>query len=267
MCDPNTISLFIFREPFNSLSHILGACIFAVLAVLLVRRGRGDRLRMLSLAVMAYASIQTLVISSAYHSLWPGEYRELMLRADVVGIFILIAGSVTPVHVILFTGVERWAPLAVAWTVALGGAFLRIHYFDTLPGAVGIVIFLACGWATAITATILWRRFGWKFVRFAVLSGVSYTIGALVLMRHGPALIHGVVGPHEIWHLAVLSGLGMHWAFVFQFASGLAPAAEVVVETIATLPFVDASLMTRPLEECLIPIRVTDQERPYRDIA
>jgi channel protein (hemolysin III family) len=262
MCDPTTISLSWTREPFNTISHIIGALIFAALAVQLIRRGRGDRLRTLSLAVLAYASIQTLLISSAYHSLWPGAYRDFMLRADVVGIFILIAGSITPVHVILFTGVERWAPLALAWTIAFGGAILRIVYFDTLPGIVGVAIFLAFGWATAVTAATLWWRFGWRFVRFAVLSGLAYTVGAIVLVQHGPIVVKGVVGPHELWHLAVLTGLAMQWAFVFQFADGVAPRQRGML-----IPVNDGPLIGVPLEECLIPISTADAVSPLRHSA
>ena len=226
MCDIDTVPISGIREPFSSISHVVGACVFGLLAILLIHRGRGDRLRTISLAVMAYVSIQTLIISSIYHSLWPGPYREFMLRMDVAGIFFVIAGCITPVHVILFSGPERWAPVAVAWIAAIGGAILRITYFDRLPSMAGIAIFLVFGWGGAVTAVVLWRRDGWKFIRIAVMGGLSYTAGAILLLLHRPMLINGVVGPHELWHLAVLAGLGMHWRFVFQFATGSAPQIE-----------------------------------------
>lgn len=216
----HTLPIFGFREPFSSISHMIGAAVFAALAVELIARGRGNRLRMISLAVMAYATIQTLVLSSVYHMLWPGPDREFMLRADVAGIFLLIAGCITPVHAILFRGTARWAPLALIWTVAISGMTLRTIYFDHLPNVAGITLFLIFGWGGAITASILWWRFGWKFVRSGVLAGMSYTAGALVLLAHQPVVIDGVIGPHELWHLAVLIGLGLHWNFVFQFAGG-----------------------------------------------
>jgi channel protein (hemolysin III family) len=254
----DTTPLSCLREPFSSLSHIVGACVFAVFAVLLVRQGRGDRLRTISLAVMAYVSIQTLIISSIYHSLWPGPYRELMLRVDVAGIFFVIAGSITPVHIILFSGPERWAPVVVAWITAIGGAILRISYFESLPSVAGIAIFLAFGWGAAVTAVVLWRRFGWKFIRYAVLAGLSYTVGAIMLLLHQPIIINGVIGPHELWHLAVLTGLGMHWRFVFQFASGRVAIAN------STRP---ANSMTAPMPGQLIPIAVLEPGRPIRDVA
>jgi len=64
------------------------------------------------------------------------------------------------------------------------------------------------------------ERFGFSFVRPLLLGGVAYTLGALVLSLHGPPLISGVIGAHELWHVAVLLGLAMHWRFVFSFAGG-----------------------------------------------
>jgi hypothetical protein len=104
---------------------------------------------------------------------------------------------------------------------------LRMLYFDQLPNIAGILIFLALGWGGAVTATVLWQRFGWKFVRSGVLAGFAYTIGAIALLLHRPVIVNGVIGPHELWHLAVLSGLGLHWSFVFQFAAGLHPGTEI----------------------------------------
>lgn len=212
-----------FREPMSSLSHLLGAALFTALAVVLVRRGRGDWCRTVSLAVMAFSTVQLLVLSGLYHMSWPGPLRQIMVRADVSGVFLLIAGSLTPVHVILFRGVTRWGPLALAWTAAFIGIILRMVFFDSVSGEAGIAIFLLFGWGSAVTAAVLWQRFGWAFVQSAVWAGLAYTAGAIVLTLHRPTLVAGLVGPHELWHLAVLTGLGLHWRFVFQFASGDVP--------------------------------------------
>ena len=214
------------REPFSSISHLLGAGVFAGLAVHLVRRGRGNWLRMTSLTVLAISSVVLLLLSGTYHLFWPGPTREFMLRADVAAVFLLIAGSMTPVHAILFTGLSRWGALALIWIVAIGGIFWRMLYCENSPGPAGIAFFLLFGWGSVITAFVLWRRFGWAYVQPAVLAGLAYTIGAIGLMLHRPILVPGFVGPHELWHLAVLCGLGLHWQFVSQFASGQVPAMK-----------------------------------------
>lgn len=208
------------REPLSSLSHMLGAFVFTAMAILLIRRGRGDWVRTASLVVMAASSVLLLLLSSAYHLTWPGPVRDFLLRADVAGIFLLIAGSMTPVHAILFSGRSRWIALVLIWTTAVLGILLRMIYHEFVTDAVGVSIFLLCGWGSLVTAIILWRRYGWGFIKPAVFAGASYTLGAIVLLFHGPTLVHGILGPHELWHFAVLCGLSMHWRFVFQFASG-----------------------------------------------
>lgn len=207
------------REPFSVLSHLLGVGIFVVLAWRLIRAGRGNNGRTLALGLLAFTSVQTLFISSLYHAFWPGAMRETMLRIDVAGIFLLMAGCVTPVHVILFRGLWRWLPLAVAWSAALVGAGLRLAVYEGGPGVGGTMVFVLFGWAGAITTFEIWRRHGWGCVRLAVYAGLTYTVGAVVLMMHWPTLIAGVIGWHEIWHVAVLGGLGLHWRFVFQIAA------------------------------------------------
>ncbi|MFN0198631.1 MAG: hemolysin III family protein [Planctomycetaceae bacterium] len=226
MHDIHVLPGFGLREPFSVLSHLLGVGVFLVLAVRLVRRGEGNGIRRAGLAIMAYTSIQALLISSLYHAFWPGPMRDLLLRADVAGIFLMMAGCVTPVHLILFTGLWRWVPLMVAWGFALLGAWLKFSVYQGSPGFAGMVIFLVYGWAGAVTALEVWRRYGWTCIRKAVFGGLVYTAGAIVLMLHAPTLVDGVIGPHELWHLAVLCGLSFHWQFIFQIANRESPAAS-----------------------------------------
>ena len=214
------------REPLSSCSHIFGALVFAALATVLIQRGRGDRMRTSSLAIMAVSSVLLLLLSGVYHLFWPGPMRAFMVRADVSAVFLLIAGCMTPVHAILFRGRSRWLALILIWTVAIMGILFRMIFFEAVPGTVGIAIFLLFGWGGVITAIVLWCRFGLTFIRPALLSGAAYTMGAIVLLLHSPTLVPGVIGPHELWHLAVLIGLGLHWQFVFQFASGMRPIPE-----------------------------------------
>jgi channel protein (hemolysin III family) len=81
-------------------------------------------------------------------------------------------------------------------------------------------VFLGFGWASVVAGIILWRRYGWRFVQPAVLSGLFYSLGAIGLMLDWPIVIPELIGPHEVWHIAVLIALGLEWRFVFQFASG-----------------------------------------------
>ncbi len=214
-----------FREPFCSLSHLGGAVVFAVLGVFLVHKGRGSLPRMISLAVLAVASVALLSLSAVYHMLDVGVARDVMKRLDIAGVFVLIAASITPGHMILFQGLARWGPIVLVWSVVAAGVTLQMVFFDTYPGWLAMSVFLIFGWGGAIAAVAIARRHGPAFIRPLVLGGLAYTVGAVVLWAGWPTLMPGVVGPHELWHVAVLAGLAYHWRFVFQFAGGLKASA------------------------------------------
>ena len=111
MDDIEVYSISGFREPFSCLTHLVAAPVFAVLGYYLVRRGRGCRVRTASLAIMTFSSVFLLSMSAVYHLLGQGAARQVMRQLDVAGVFALIAGTITPVHAILFRGLFRWGPL------------------------------------------------------------------------------------------------------------------------------------------------------------
>jgi channel protein (hemolysin III family) len=217
-----------FREPVNCFTHLFAVPVFAILGYILVQRGRGSWGRIISLAVMAVSTVFLLSMSAVYHLLAPGTGRYVMQHLDMAGVFALIAGTVTPVHAILFQGFNRWAPLLLIWSVAIAGITLRTIFSEGLAH-LGTPIFLLMGWGGLISCVLLWRRYGFSFVKTLLWGGIAYTLGVVVLGLNWPVLIPGAVGPHELWHVAVLVGLAFHWRFVFQFASG--PPDETMLRT------------------------------------
>lgn len=185
-----------------------------------MKRGRGQILRVVSLAIFGLTSVVLLVSSGLYHMLWPGEGRELMKQIDMAAIFALIAGTFTPAFAILYHGGPRVVRLLAIWSAALSGIVFRIAFPELTSGWLGTFLFLVFGWVGAFTAWDLWNRYSSRFVRPLILGGLAYSVGAVSLEFHWPMLVPGVFGPHEFWHLAVLTGLGFHWQFIWQFADG-----------------------------------------------
>jgi len=221
-----------FSEPFSSLSHLAGAGLFLLLSIFLVRRGRDDTGRVISLVIFSIGSILLLSISGVYHLLDPqGAARKVLQVLDHACIFILIACSFTPIHYILFRGWGRWGALALIWTIAVAAITLKILYFKTMPDALSLSLYLGMGWIGLGSGIALWRRFGFHFVEPILWGGIAYSIGAVLEFMHWPVLIPGVVHWHEVFHVAVLIGLGFHWAFTYAIADGrLAPwAVEVAL--------------------------------------
>jgi len=217
----HVLSIAGFSDPFSSLTHLAAAVVFLILGIVLLQRGRGDRTRVISLCVFTFSCVLLLSLSGVYHLLEPDTPgREVLKRLDHAAIFVLIAGSFTPVHVILFRGGWRWGMLAGIWGAALAGLVLKTVFFSTMPEWLGLLMYLGLGWMGVISALHLARRYGLRFIQPLLWGALAYTAGALIEFLRWPVLLAGIVGPHEIFHLAVLAGISCHWAFILGIAAG-----------------------------------------------
>jgi channel protein (hemolysin III family) len=208
-----------FAEPVNSLMHLLAAGVFAWLGLRLLKLGRGDRLRLSLLGVFAFTSVFMLSMSGVYHMLdAAGAGSAVMFRLDKAAIFALIAGTFTPIHGMIFRGFIRWGGIALMWAAAATGITLVTIFFDQMPYGLGTTLYLALGWVAGVSVIAAWRRRGFRYIRLILIGGVAYSAGAILLGLKWPTLIPGVVGPHEMWHAAVIAGMCCHWVFVARQA-------------------------------------------------
>ena len=213
-----------FYEPFSAISHLCGAVLFLGLGGLLLWRGRGDTARLIVLGIYAVSCILLFSMSGVYHMLVRGGTPHRVLeRLDHGAIFVLIAGSFTPAHGILFRGPLRWGPLALIWSAALAGIALKTIFFNDFNEYAGVGFYLVLGWLGAGSGILLGRRFGLAFIRPLLLGGVAYSVGAVAQFVPAFILVPGVIHPHEVFHVAVLLGALLHWRFIWQFATGPPP--------------------------------------------
>jgi channel protein (hemolysin III family) len=209
-----------FWDPFSAASHLLGAAAFLVLGVRLVRRGAPERARQAMLAIYAFSCVLLLFISGVYHATTGGgAARALLVRLDHAAIFILIAGTFTPIHGLLFRGVMRWAPLAFIWAAAGAGVIFKTANFQTVPESVGLTLYLVMGWLGIVGGAVLWRRHGFAFVRPLLLGGAAFSVSAMMEFCRWPVVVPGVIHPHDVFHLTVLVGFTLHFSFMWQFAA------------------------------------------------
>ncbi len=213
-----------FHDPVSSLTHLGGAAVFAVLSVPLLWRAWGRAGRFAALAVYAGSCVFLLSMSGVYHLLPGGGIgSRVMQRIDHAAIFVLIAGTFTPVAVLLFRGPARWGMLLVMWVLAATAITLKTIYFEKMGQGVGIALYLGLGWLAAGAGFVLWVRHGFAFIRPVLWGGLAYTAGAILEFRQWPWVVPGVVGPHELFHLLVLTGAAFHWHFISRLVTGGLP--------------------------------------------
>ncbi len=145
---PGALSMIQLAEPVCALSHLLGAVVFLLLGVGLVRRGRPAPERLASLAIYVAGVVAMLTASGLYHLAGPDHpWHAVLRRIDHAAIWLQIAGTMTPIHVIFFRGGWRRWPLTVVWTGAFFGILLKLVFFEHVSEGPGLALYLALGWS------------------------------------------------------------------------------------------------------------------------
>lgn len=217
----NTIAIPGFADPVSALSHLGGLAAVVVLAPFLVARGAGHPGRVAALGVYAFTVAFLLAMSGVYHLLAAASPGRAVLRVlDHAAVFALIAGTFTPVHAIVFRGLWRWGMLAVVWGLAFAAIALKSVFFGAVPEWLGLSLYLALGWIGLASGIALGMRFGLRFIAPLIAGAAAYTAGAAIDFAGVPTVWPGVIGPHELFHAAVLAGIASHWRFVARIAHG-----------------------------------------------
>lgn len=159
--------------------------------------------------------------SATYHSLnLTGKALRVFRKLDHMMIFVLIAGSYTPVCLIILGGKTGYALLAAVWGIALLGMTLKAFWI-TCPKWFSSVIYIAMGWACVAVFGPLWRilphaAFGWLLA-----GGIIYTVGGVIYALKLPLFNqkHEFFGSHEIFHLFVMGGSICHFIFMFLYVA------------------------------------------------
>ncbi|NOY16631.1 MAG: DNA-binding protein [Gammaproteobacteria bacterium] len=213
------ISIPGFSEPFSSISHLLAAMLFSLAGLVLLFRSRGSHGRFYSISIFVFTVVFLLSMSGVFHLLEPGgEPRSIMRRLDHAAIFTLIAGTFTPIHILLFSGWRRWSVLAVVWFVAIAGISVKTVYFNELPEWVGLTLYLSMGWIGALSAVFIFHLHGGRYLVPLIAGAIAYTVGAVLEFLRMPTLIEGVIGPHELFHIFVVLGIGFHWLLIAKIS-------------------------------------------------
>lgn len=221
------------NDPVSSLSHLAAAVAVLCGAWFLYRKGRGDALRSTSLLIFSASLLFLFSMSGVYHGLTPGPWRTFFRRLDYAAIWIVIAGSATPVHVLLFKGHWRWGLIALFWGVALTCLVLVDYYFASLPYWAIVSAYLGAGSLGLISFTRITLRYGWKEASLLFLGGLAYSSGAVIDYIQGPVILTGILGPHELFHFLVIAGALLHWCFIYNWAGRQDVAASFQLPTAA----------------------------------
>ena len=201
------------KEPFNSISHMVGGGLALALVPLLVVRAVGA-LAITAVSVYGFSLVAMYTMSALYHAIPHRKAEPWLFRLDQVGIYLLIAGTYTPVALVRIGGVSGWTLFGIEWALAITGITLCLTVHRT-PQLIHQVAYVALGWA-AVTALPGLLRIPLIGLALLLGGGILYTGGSMLYNRNRPKLI-GPLGDHEVWHLLVLGGSIAHAVFVVVY--------------------------------------------------
>jgi hemolysin III len=170
-------------------------------------------------AAVYAASVSALFgVSALYHRVtWTPPARRRMRRLDHSMIFLLIAGTYTPVGLLVLEGTLATVVLAVVWGGALAGIVLELAWTGA-PRWPGGTVYLALGWVAVVATPQLFARLGVAGGLLIVAGGLVYSAGAAVYALRRPDPAPAVFGYHEVFHLLVIAGVAAHFLAISLFA-------------------------------------------------
>lgn len=207
------------REPFNGLSHLLGVLLSLAGLLALVFQAPGKPWHLTGFGIYGVTLVLLYMASTLYHSL-PVNPRQVerLLMLDQVAIYLLIAGTYTPLCLVPLRGPWGWSLLGVVWGIALVGITLRIAW-RSAPEWIAVVLYLLMGWLCTAVLRPLGQALPPAGLAWLFAGGIVYTVGAAIFAAQRPRLWPGRFSSHELWHCFVLGGSACHFVLMLCFVA------------------------------------------------
>lgn len=209
------------REPGSAITHFIGmmmAC-FAAVPLLVKAAASSSTTSLIAMAVFMLSMVLLYGASATYHSLNVSDrVLKVFRKIDHMMIFVLIAGSYTPVCLIVLGGKSGYTLLAVVWGIALLGMTIKALWI-TCPKWFSSVIYIAMGWVCVAVFGQLWNTLPKMAFLWLLAGGIVYTAGGVIYALKLPIFNsrHAMFGSHEIFHLFVMGGSICHFIFMYLY--------------------------------------------------
>lgn len=211
------------REPGSAITHFI-AMMMAVFATvpLLVKAGiQSGWENFLAMAIFMGSMILLYGASATYHSVdLTGRSLRVFRKLDHMMIFVLIAGSYTPVCLIVLGGKLGYTLLALVWGIAAVGMLIKACWI-TCPKWFSSVIYIAMGWVCVLVFGPLLKTLSAPAFLWLLAGGIIYTVGGVIYALKLPIFNakHKFFGSHEIFHLFVMGGSICHFIFMYLYVA------------------------------------------------
>ena len=216
---------FKLKDPGSSITHFIGMlmALFATTPLLIRASLNPDKIHMVSLAIFILSMVLLYGASATYHALDLSKKVNCILRKlDHMMIFVLIAGTYTPVCVIVLNGTVGYSLLALVWGISLVGILVKAFWI-TCPKWFSSILYIAMGWICVLAFTQIMNSLSQQAFLWLLAGGIIYTIGGIIYALKLPIFNsrHKNFGSHEIFHLFVMGGSVCHFIMMYCFVANM----------------------------------------------
>jgi hemolysin III len=201
------------EETWNVITHLAGVAIGIIGLVLMVLKAKNNPnpVALISSVIFGLSFIILYASSTLYHLQKDPDKKKKLRVFDHASIFLLIAGSYTPITLLVMNNTKGWIYFGIEWGIALVGITLKIFYTGKWE-KLSLVLYLIMGWLIVFDLPELLEKIQPEGFQFIIYGGLAYTLGAVFYA------FNKVCYSHVIWHFFVLAGSLFHFWFVYEYA-------------------------------------------------
>lgn len=209
------------KEPGSAITHFIGMlmAIFAAVPLLIKAAHEPSRIYIISLAIYAASLILLYAASTTYHTFdISPKVNTILKKIDHMMISVLIAGSYTPVCLIVLKGKTGIILLSIVWAFAIAGILIKA-FWVYCPKWVSSVLYIGMGWTCVLAFTQILNNMSPAAFGWLLAGGIIYTVGGVIYALKLPIFNsrHKNFGSHEIFHLFVMGGSACHFVVMYAF--------------------------------------------------
>ena len=213
---------FFLKDPGSAITHFIAVILVLIAAIpLLIKAAREpDHLHIIALSIFILSMMLLYMASTIYHSLDISDKANRRLRkVDHMMIFVLIAGSYTPICLLALKGNTGKFLCILVWAVALVGILIKALWINC-PKWFSSVIYIGMGWLCVLAFSQIFHALSRPAFGWLLAGGIIYTIGGIIYALKVPLFNarHKNFGSHEIFHLFVMGGSACHFVTMFLLA-------------------------------------------------
>lgn len=214
------------KEPGSAITHFIGMlmAIFAAVPLLIKAAHEPSRIYIISLTIYAASLILLYAASTTYHTFdISAKVNTVLKKIDHMMISVLIAGSYTPVCLIVLKGKTGIILLSIVWAIAVAGILIKA-FWVYCPKWVSSVLYIGMGWLCVLALVPIYRALPHAGFAWLLAGGIIYTIGGIIYGLKLPIFDskHKNFGSHEIFHVFVMAGSICHFIVMYFFVCPMA---------------------------------------------